>query len=312
MTPSHAADREEEGWEVGNLRYALLGKGLDKAIDELEVWHRTFDQSWYLIMKAATPQIDAELDNLNRHHQPGHARASISSARLVRAALNDQAGATTPIFLRADGLDSIQVSAIPLCSAEFGRRVNSTSDVILDHITLPVARANARAFKRSIRDLVRKLSHADPLTFGLLNCKGVVEHGDSTTPSSNADENQSTVFTMVFRLPREFSSPRSLRNWLLDSEATHSLSARFKMAAQLAQSIGHVHTFGFVHKNILPETILVMDTPLSMTTRTTAPTTVHAVCMVGFGNFRDAEGSTLRTGTACGRRTSTATRGARA
>jgi hypothetical protein len=53
-----ASDNE---WNVKSSKYALFRKSLDVAIDELDMWQRTFDPSWYLIIKAASPQIDVEL-----------------------------------------------------------------------------------------------------------------------------------------------------------------------------------------------------------------------------------------------------------
>jgi serine/threonine protein kinase len=266
-----ALDNERK---VNSSRYAILRTSLDAAIDELDMWQRTFDPSWYLIMKAASPRIDVELQALI----PQPARLPITRAQSLRAALDDDRQVAVPIFLPPDGLDQIRVSAIPHCAANFGKRDNGSSDVILDHITCPV-QANTRILKKNIRNLARKLSHTDPITFGLLSCKGVVEQGLS--------QNRHNGFTMVFRVPREYSEPQSLRSWLLSGDSSHSLSDRFRIATQLAQSVGYVHTFGFVHKNVLPETILIFKSSES---------TIGSVSLVGFGNFRDAEGGTLRSG----------------
>ncbi|KIX02553.1 uncharacterized protein Z518_08494 [Rhinocladiella mackenziei CBS 650.93] len=223
-------------WQVKNSKYALFGKTLDKAIDTRQIWQRTFDPSWYLIMKAARPQIDVELEVLKR----GSTCAPISSAQSLRAALNDNSRVTAPIFLPSDGLESIQISQIPYCSSKLGERHGSGRDVILEQIPRP-APGYDRTLKRNIRNLARKLSYTDPITFGLLNCKGVVEDERTHDP-------QQAAFTMVFRIPREFSEPHSLRSCLLHGNTNHTLSDRFKLACDLAKSIGYVHTFGFVHK----------------------------------------------------------------
>ncbi|KAF7502502.1 hypothetical protein GJ744_005659 [Endocarpon pusillum] len=226
-------------------------------------------------MKAAKPQIDVELEAL----RPRSACASISSAQSLRAALNDNPQVTTPIFLPSDGLHSIQTSQIPYCSSKLGERHGAGSGVILERITCPTP-GYYRVHKRNILNLARKLSHTDPITFGLLNCKGLVE--DERTQGL-----QEAAFTMVFRIPREFSEPRSLRSCLLDGDASCSLSDRFKLACDLAKSIGYVHTFGFVHKNVFPETILLFKAPGS---------SIGSFSLVGFSNFRDAEGGTLHFG----------------
>lgn len=46
---------------IKRLKYALVEDKLNKAIDDLETWQNIFDPSWYLLAKAATPQIDDEL-----------------------------------------------------------------------------------------------------------------------------------------------------------------------------------------------------------------------------------------------------------
>lgn len=54
----------DDEWKVKCSKYALFGKSLDTAIDELDMWQRIFDPLWYLIMKLASPQIDVELQAL--------------------------------------------------------------------------------------------------------------------------------------------------------------------------------------------------------------------------------------------------------
>jgi serine/threonine protein kinase len=64
-----------------------------------------------------------------------------------------------------------------------------------------------------------------------------------------------------------------------------SPSARFHIAQQLAQSLSYVHTYGFVHKGIRPETVLVFQNERSE---------IAASFLLGFENFRTAEGRTLK------------------
>jgi hypothetical protein len=53
--------QRERSTGVKKWKYALLKECLDGAINDLETWQRMFDPSWFLIMKAASPLIDAEL-----------------------------------------------------------------------------------------------------------------------------------------------------------------------------------------------------------------------------------------------------------
>jgi serine/threonine protein kinase len=140
--------------------------------------------------------------------------------------------------------------------------------------------ANVSLFSKDIRDLARKLSYTDPITFGLLNCYGVVRKVDSTT-------RRPTSFCFVFRTPEGMSDPCSLRGSLISSDADHSLSDRFKMAKELAKSVSGIHTYGFVHKNIRPETILTFRDGNS---------SLGSSFLLGFENIRTADGRTLRFG----------------
>ncbi|KAI4939210.1 uncharacterized protein J4E92_000494 [Alternaria infectoria] len=61
----------------------------------------------------------------------------------------------------------------------------------------------------------------------------------------------------------------------------------FGLLKYLARSIGYVHTFGFVHKNVRPESVLVFDD---------ADGQGISAFLVGFENFRRDEGWTQRRG----------------
>ncbi|CAG7930375.1 unnamed protein product [Penicillium olsonii] len=61
----------------------------------------------------------------------------------------------------------------------------------------------------------------------------------------------------------------------------------FAVAKQLAISVSYVHTMGFVHKNIRPETILIFDNGVSQ---------LGSLALVGFRSVRMADGNSLRQG----------------
>ena len=258
---------------VNRWKYALQKESLDKAIEDIETWQRIFDPSWFLIIKAATPQIDEELSR----YVKAPATSPLSSALSLRNALRDSPQSTPPIFLPETGLQSAVVSDIPFSSAKTGYRADK--GLIVETITCP-PQINTSALTRNIRNLARKLSYAEPAAFGLLNCKGVVKLVDNST-------RKPTSFTFVFRMPDDLSEPRSLRGCLISGDSNHSLSDRFKLANQLAKSVFHIHTFGFVHKNIRPETILILKS---------ADSWVGSAFLAGFQHVRTAEEGTLRYG----------------
>jgi serine/threonine protein kinase len=138
---------------------------------------------------------------------------------------------------------------------------------------------------KDVRDLARKLQHNEPDTFGLLTCHGFVAESDK---SDNSEPDPIVDSTLASKLPPEYSDSRSLRDLLLDPSPTASLSFRLNIAKSLANAVGHVHTFGFVHKNIHPGSVIGFDT--------IDGTKPPAVFLVGFENFRRDQGPTLRFG----------------
>lgn len=109
-----------------------------------------------------------------------------------------------------------------------------------------------RASKKAVNDLAVILSEANPLKMGILQCQGF----SRSTVRSNYLE-------LVHNFPTGFENPRSLRELLLDENnkrgPLHSISDRFEFSKQLARAVLYVHTTGYVHKSIRPDTILIFE-----------------------------------------------------
>jgi hypothetical protein len=224
-------------------------------------------------MRVASQLIDTELNRDYVQH------ASLAPAHHLRDVLRDEPQMKVSVFLSEDGLGSAQTFNIPFSSAKTVQRPGSGKWLILDSVNRE-PQGNLSLLLRDIRNLATKLSRADPITFGLLNCYGVIKVLDplSRRPIS---------FKFVFRTPEGMCQPRSLRSSLVSGEADHSLSDRFRIARQLAKSVSYIHTYGFVHKNIRPETIITFKDSES---------SLGSSFLVGFEKFRTADGRTLRSG----------------
>ncbi|KAK3169498.1 hypothetical protein OEA41_008881 [Lepraria neglecta] len=268
-------DRRQQLTGVKRWRYVLLKEGLDSTIKDLEMWQKMFDPSWFLILMTSSPQIDTELTRHNETSAP----SLLNSTQTLRNSLRGNAHQEGSIFLPEDGLRSAHILNIPFSSSKVAQRAGSSKLFILDTVPCP-AQGNVQRLTADVRELARKLFHADPIQFGLLKCYGVVRE---LTPQGA----RQMFFTLVFRAVEGLSVPQSLRASLLAGEANHSLSDRLDIAKDLAKSISFVHTFGFVHKNVRPETILVS---------TDKPSSLGHSFLVGFEEFRNAEGHTLRFG----------------
>ncbi|KAJ2895822.1 hypothetical protein MKZ38_006144 [Zalerion maritima] len=291
--------------------FAILKSSIDKGIRELEEWQRVADPSWFLILKIAKPEIDRLLGDSSR------LRGAIPSAQSVRDGLRSEEPPGISIFMPEGELLTATWRVISFCDAKLAFRQGRTHPEIIDSVPCLDNPDYAEGLKKDVRRLARKLQYTEPETFGLLSCKGVVKSG--------SNRRIPTGFSFVFKVPRGLAmEPRSLRDLLLDGQTRSrggnqgsavSLSHRLALAKDIAKAVSYVHTFGFVHKNIRPETILTFpaaeppssDVPASNSTggsgRGGDEHSDDAIVegkwsafLVGFQNVRTSEGQTYRRG----------------
>ncbi|KAH7125149.1 hypothetical protein B0J11DRAFT_298962 [Dendryphion nanum] len=268
----------------GNItrwKYILIKDKMDKTIQDLEFWQTVFDPSWFLMLRIADSAIDHELMTENTLSRS----TPLSTAKAVRQSIKPESTAKVSIFLPKDGLADAYYERIPFCSARLvfrpshGGSINSTRAFVVDSIPC-LPDISADNLTQDVRDLARKLAAADPSTFGLLQCYGVVK-------ISNPQLRNLTAFDFIFKIPKEIKSPRSLRQVLITADKSTSLSDRVSMAQQLARSVSYVHTYGIVHKGIRPENVLVFRKENS---------TSFSTFLLGFERFRAISGHTFRAG----------------
>lgn len=283
--------------EVKKLKYAFVKDGLAEAILELERWQQIFDPSWFLMLRIADPQVDSLLA-ASAHRGVS---ASLPAAQAMRRAINDSTGDTNRpnIYLSLEGLVAGSIRPVPFSTASTARRADNQQSVLLDPVTC-ASRTSADAMIRDIRNFARRLRHADPATFGLLECKGILkeEEGDEALVGTGATSIFPAGLAFVFRLPETHLHVECLRGRLLGgADRVHdSLSERFTLARQMAVAVSYVHLYGFVHKNIRPETVLLYHPQLPGCILSTgagiAEVARETVALVGFDVLRNAEGKT--------------------
>lgn len=284
--------------KVRKGKYAFVKEELDSVIQDMESWQKRIDPSYFLMMKLANPIVDQQLQELREKAAFDADEKTIGSLSSPRTSLRTQRQ-SSPLALCADirgavrgtaspksvilPYDPMERQTLPYCSAVLARRSTSSGADKLFVID-PLHRAaggDIGSFTTDVRQLVKRLSKADPYTFGLLNCKGAMPIRD--------EMNVVRSYDLVLRVPEDLEKPRALRQILLSSSESPSLSLtrRLRIAQQLAQSVGYVHTFNFVHKGICPESILVMED---------VQFDRDFTYLLGFGNFRAANGSTALIG----------------
>lgn len=272
---------------VKRWKYMLYVKdSLDKAIAELEAWHKIFDPTWFLIMKIADPLVDSKLTEVSQGADPGSKHkattSTFSSASHIRDIQKSEPESDkVHIFLPDNGLTDERIQ-IPFSTTTLAKRSNSNKWVILDSQQCDQD-TDTNLQTSNVRSLARKLRHADPHAFNLLACLGVIK-------VLRPDGKKVLSFDYVFRIPDGMRRPRSLRGLILSSSASdrnHSLSDRFRIARQLAKSVSYIHMYDFVHKNIRPETVLVLDDERAG---------LGSLFLVGFKAIRKVDGKTIRAG----------------
>lgn len=251
----------------------FLTKDLKKVVADLEAWQRRFDPSWYLITLLSASAIDEKLQDERRSPS---ARRIIQTREIIRNVSTQRSHSDGTIFRPTESIsnDREKIPGTNTYTSSYDGR-----QILLDR-TNYAPKANLETTKSNVRDLARMLRNVDPDSFGLLKCVGAVEipPQDSTgTPQS-----QNTQFEFIFEIPNGLNSPKTLREILL-SRPRISLTKRMKLAKQLARSIMFVHTTGFVHKGIRPETVLIFEED---------NTDIGPSFLIGFERIRRAQGQT--------------------
>ncbi|CAG7924639.1 unnamed protein product [Penicillium olsonii] len=179
------------------------------------------------------------------------------------------------VFLEEDKLQSARRSDIPDSTFQLVELADSKR-VILDSADIPVGK-DPSIFRKDIRYLAVKLQQSAADSFPLLKCRGVVRSRDSRT-------NEILSYDFIFKLPEGGYEPRSLRSHLL-SQKIYSLGERVQLAKQLAMSTNYIHVLDIVHKNIRPESVLILKDNEQRSK-------LGRSFLLGFKAFRMADGRT--------------------
>lgn len=276
--------------DVRRAKYAILGKErLRKAIEELKDWSSMFDPSWFLMTSIRNPKFDELLtEQSSIHSGPLLELKSLRDAVKIDDASD---GTDRSMFISSNDL-SLERNSIRFSSSEVAKDEHEGKIAyITDRMALH-PQADIQGTIKDVRKLARTLCRMNPLTFGLLRCAGVIKHLSPPVktlkpPPQAGSPAPVESFEFIFSIPQGFGVPESLRALLLSRSQEHPLNERFEVAKQLANSVMFVHNAQFVHKNISPETVLLLKNDSS---------TLGMPFLVGFEKFRLADGRTYHIG----------------
>ncbi|KAF5686818.1 het-s domain-containing protein [Fusarium circinatum] len=243
------------------LHFVNLRESLESTVADLESWQKRFEPSWFQIIKTGPTNTKnvlkrATLTNPRDRGEP--AREGLK----FREAFNN----SETVKLAEKVLENLEMQVIPYCETEIAVKQKENKHFIIDTVSRDTVAL------RDALELASRLRDSNPSTFGTLKCQGVVQL--TREPS----------LKFVFGVPDGYSRVRSCRELLLSGPA-NSLTTRLKIVRQLVTAVYYVHLYEFVHKNITPETILILESPGEEHMQ-------MLVCLIGFQLFRYADAPT--------------------
>jgi len=257
--------------EARRLKYAIWVKNsLQNVLLDLKEWAEIFDVSWYLIIRQTSKEIDQELQPIaTNEDEPLSTLKGLRDA--IKSNLVDEAeGEKSTVFLPS-GLFEEDAIELSNSDAEIWR----SADGQLEYLVDPPSGLSTLADSCKLAKILQKV---EPLKFGVLKCKGLVKVPPAASSPSR----------FVFSIPSDFAKPQYLRTMLMSGAESVPLDEKFEVAKQLAKAVMFIHSAGFVHKNIRPETILILRS-LDVDSLNTES---FFAFLTGFENFRLAEGKT--------------------
>jgi hypothetical protein len=260
--------------EARRIKYAVWVKSnLNNVLTDLKDWREIFDISWFLIIRQSDKAIDHELKPVEASDDKSLS-ALKELRKAIRSTINSQPEAEKTTVFLSSALFEEPSTKLEYSSVEFWHNTNGANSYIADPPSDTSTIVN-------VCNLAKILKNVEPVQFGILRCHGVLKLSPSTT---DAKDPCSTRF--IFSVPAPLTKPQSLRKLVLAGIETRPLDERYLLARQLAKAVMFMHSAGFVHKNIRPETVLVLRDERQ---------DPHAF-LTGFQSFRLDEGRTLLRG----------------
>ncbi|KAK0117519.1 hypothetical protein ONS95_011859 [Cadophora gregata] len=215
---------------VQKLRYALLEEKVLATLEkEITAWENRF------LMRLTVLVDMGSVD---------------STTTLASGSKNAKVNMRVPLLRLKDG-SSVEVLQSPGELRSFEKE-NTTSGIYqTSDPTVLVELYEAQYSddpKQRVEDLAGSLCAAEPDLMHIMPCMGYMKSGFGVSKPG-----------LLFRYPvsTQGMKPRSLRSLLLEPSIKHPLEDRVRMALELATAVWYIHSGGFVHKCIRPETILV-------------------------------------------------------
>ncbi|KAF8459750.1 hypothetical protein BDZ91DRAFT_741417 [Kalaharituber pfeilii] len=282
---------KSDSWR-NKVKLAMTGfTGVKKVIEELDEWQGCFSNYLMLVTLVGDNAIDLKLSEsqqtegsqaLDRIQRIRTALSTPVSKRLALTATEDPAYSQRTL-LRDSG---DEILTTPSFIVEYRSISFPTTSIPVEEQAKHLA-----DFRIDIFNLAHVLAASDPAAMNIPKCHGFIY---------NSDKHRFEMFYQIPTLYGPKTVPRTLRSILTAKEnklgAFHSINDRFRLATQLAQAVLYVHTAKLVHKNIRPETILIMEPSPDAEKKTRYPYSIGTPVLFGFSKVREIQAESERTG----------------
>ena len=278
--------------EARRAKYAVWVKDrLKSVLDDLKEWSEVFDVSWYLIIRLTNKEVDQQLKPVAlRESDP------LSILKDLRLAINSTLTTSAElekvtVFLPPTFMTNARYTPLVFGPAASGIWIDTDG-----HTRYLVDQPSSISTLPDVCKLAKILREVEPFEFGILTCKGVMKAAKDPASTFKDDDSMMNPATaafsssFLFNIPPNLNKPQYLRALLLSNTSKaqpYPLDERFSLARQLAKAVMFVHSAGFVHKNIRPETILILEDNHSSD---------MWAFLTGFESFRFADGNTIYQG----------------
>ncbi|KAL9116983.1 MAG: hypothetical protein Q9187_006486, partial [Circinaria calcarea] len=244
----------EHKGRMSKLKFALYdAKRIDEASEELEVWYTRFKlRADIYVTYVLHPKMERrQISSLDPRVKPS---VTSSETRLERLGQGRRIVSSPLLLDSTSGMEYRQLANSPLWIL---KSQSSASDSLVEYRSYQgSSQDEIHTTRLTVRKIAQKLREVES-TQGILPCLGFSE------------EPIDDRFALHFSPPLNADNPQSLRTLLADPRnkdktigKQHSITNRVHLAQAIASSVGYVHSFEFVHKNIRPENIIIFEPQL--------------------------------------------------
>ncbi|KAK1778677.1 hypothetical protein QBC45DRAFT_327735 [Copromyces sp. CBS 386.78] len=226
---------------------------IDKAVEEAKTWQDLYQSMFLNLISQDAIPMTVPLDDVIE-------RSKLKTEATYREAFKAVAAPTVFIDFSQWKQRGYTMGIIPYSTARQAiiGKDESTLRILDTNESVP---SDGQLTDKDARDFAIRLHEAEPKETGLLRCEGFTRH------SSPKSQDAKCQISFILYQPPNTVRAMTLRQALLDRpqlpEDPLSRSILYRdrllMARHLVKAVYGVHLYGYVHKNVRPETILCLE-----------------------------------------------------